>query len=220
MIEWAEQARTRQGLYRFIGTALRTPDEERLALLMAAQAVLDERDLDRYPFSMYWRRFGEALRSASSLEDLGVEYVRLFGIGMGGTPAPPVESEYRVPTRDGVVAEFIASLQREYRSMGLASVAGAEAPDHISTEFEVMSYLCGIEADAWESGQDDVAMNGMDVEEEFLRGHLAIWVPMFAGRTMDASPNELYRCLVDLTHAFVVHETDYARLLVDRGAAA
>jgi len=216
MTEWTDDARTRQGLYRFIGVALRPPEAERLELLASAVGFLDGRDLDRYPYSMTWRRFRDEFRSVSVIEPLEIEYVRLFGVGMAGTPATPTESYYRVPSRDGGIAEFVASLQREYRSMGLTSAGSAESPDHISTEMEVMSYLCGVEAGAWESEEVGTAMDTLRTEARFLGAHLAVWVPSFVGRARGANAAGFYGALVDLLHAFVVHEADFVRSIVRR----
>jgi len=218
MIEWTEEARTRQGLYRFLGTAMRPPGAERFALLSSAWVLLDDRDLDTYAFSPVWRRFGDVLMSGGSIGDREVEYVRLFGVGMAGTPATPAESYYRVPQRDGGIADFISTLQREYRSMGLKPVGTAETPDHISTELEAMSFLCGVEAEAWQGGHDRVAMDTLAHEAKFLSGHLAVWVPVFASRTRDADPGPFYGPLLDLIHAFVVHEADLVRMIVKRRA--
>jgi TorA maturation chaperone TorD len=216
MTEWADDARTRQGLYRFIGVALRPPEIERVELLASAREFLDDRDLDRYPYSTNWQRFRDEFRSSSSLESLEVEYVRLFGVGMGGTPAMPTESYYRVPARDGGIAEFASNLQREYRSMGLTTVGTSESPDHISTEMEVMSYLCGLESEAWESERRRDAMDTIDREARFLRSHLAVWVPAFADRARAAGADGFYGRLVDLLHAYVVHDADYLRAIVKR----
>jgi TorA maturation chaperone TorD len=158
------------------------------------------------------------LASHGHVEDLEVDYVRLFGVGMAGTPAMPTESYYRVPSRDGGIADFISVLQREYRSMGLKPVGTAETPDHISTELEAMSYLCGVEAEAWEGDQEQVAMDRLAREARFLSGHLAVWVPVFASRTRDAGPGPFYGALIDLIHAFVVHEADFIRLVVKQSA--
>ena len=209
MTEWADEARARQGLYRFIGAALLPPERGRLELLSSAYGLLDEYELDKYPYFIAWRNFVVVLKADVSPEDLGIEYVRLFGIGFRGTPALSTESDYRAPNRDGAVASFIASLQAEYRSMGLTSVGSAEAPDHISTELEVMSYLCGVEADAWASGQETLAKDTLEVESRFVRSHLAVWIPMFAGRVLAANPAPFYERASELVHAFVIHENDY-----------
>ena len=59
-------------------------------------------------------------------------------------------------------------------------------------------------------------MDTLALQARFLSGHLAVWVPVFATRTRDASAGRFYRTLVDLIHAFVVHEADLIRLVVKR----
>ena len=209
MTEWADEARGRQGLYRFIGASLLPPERGRLEVLASAIGILEAYDLDKSPYSIAWRDFVEVLNSEISPEDLGVEYVRLFGVGFSGTPAMPTESDYRAPNRDGAVAAFISSLQADYRSMGLVSAGGGEAPDHISTELEVMSYLCGVEADNWMSGHETLALDTIGIEARFVRRHLAVWIPMFASRVLAAQPARFYERASNLVHAFVIHESDY-----------
>lgn len=216
MTEWADEARGRQGLYRFIGAALLPPERGRLELLVAAVGILDEYDLDKSQYSIAWRKFTAILESDISPEDLAIEYVRLVGVGFSGTPAIPTESNYRAPNRDGAVAAFIASLQGEYRSMGLVSAGNAEAPDHISTELEAMSYLCGVEADAWKSGRKTLAIETIRIEERFVRRHLAVWIPMFVDRVLAAEPAPFYERGSKLVHAFVIHESDYLAAIVAR----
>lgn len=217
MTDWDSEARARQGMYRFIGAALLPPERERLELLATATATLESYDLDKYPYSIAWREFVVLLDSDISPEDLGIEHVRLFGVGFSGTPAIPTESNYRAPNRDGAVAAFTASLQAEYRSMGLASTGSSEAPDYISTELEVMSYLCSLEADAWESGNESLAMGTMETESRFVRQHLRVWIPMFAGRVLAAQPAPFYERASKLVHAFVIHENDYLAAVVGEG---
>lgn len=216
MTEWADDARTRQGLYRFIGAALRPPGDEQLALLTSASGFFDERDPDRYAYAAARRRFNKALTAGTPVECLEIEYVRLFGVGMAGTPAPPTESYYRVASRDGGVAEFVSALQRTYRSMGIVAVGDAEAPDHISIEMEAMSFLCGVEAEAWESQDIPTALETRALEARFLNGHLALWVPVFAERTRSAHADVFYRSLIDLLHAFVIGEADYLQVVAKR----
>ena len=218
MTEWAEEARARQGLYRFIGAALLPPESGRLELLASAIGILEEYDLDKSPYAIAWRKFVAILESDVSPENLGIEYVRLFGVGFRGTPAIPTESNYRAPNRDGAVAAFIASLEADYRSMGLTSAGGGEAPDHISTELEVMSYLCGVEADNWELGKDTVAMDTIGIEARFVRRHLAVWIPVFVSRVLAADATPFYERASKLLHAFVIHENDYLAAIVSRNS--
>jgi len=74
---------------------------------------------------------------------------------------------------------------------------------------EVMSYLCGLEVEAWESGQDRLAVDTLGLEVRFIKAHLAVWIPEFCADARAASARGFYGRLVDLVHAFVVHEADY-----------
>lgn len=219
MTDSTDIARTRQGLYRFLGGALSPPAAGTFETLAGAVGVLNDRDIDMFAFSPIWRRLGRHFPVDISGAGLDVDYVRLFATGMSGALSPPTESYYRVPAKGGGIAEFVADLQREFRSMGIASVGLDEAPDHIATELEVMAYLCDQEANAWEAGQVRLAGDVLDLENRFLRRHLAVWVPLFRDRVHDANPSPFYLDLVDTVHSFVVHDNDYVPLM-KRGMTA
>lgn len=209
MIEWAETARTRQGLYRFFGEALLPPSVARLELLAEAASILNGRDLDRFAFSTAFRRFCDSLPADLRADGVDVDYVRLFASGMSGALSPPTESYYRVAAKGGAIAEFVAEIQREYRAMGVGPMGFDEAPDHVSTELYVAAHLCEIEAAAWTEGRLKEAGDTVDMQARFLRRHLASWFPSFRERVHNARPPVFYRDLVDAAHAFVVHDHDY-----------
>ena len=209
-----EEARTRQGLYRLTGATLRPPDVESFALLAQAVEFMDARDLDRFAYAREWRALTKQFLMVSPIETLETEYVRLFGVGVAGTPATPTESFYRVPKRDGGVGDFVAQIQGEYRRMGLTWTGSSEPPDHISTELDVMSHLCGTEADAWDQGLADTALATMNNQKRFLDGHLAIWVPVFVEKGRAAHPVPFYAAVLEFLHSFVVHERSITAVLV------
>ena len=211
MIDWADIAQTRQGLYRFLGEALLPPSAERFDLLLHAKLVLDDHDLDRFAFSRDWRRLGRHFPVDVTAERLDVEYVRLFASGMSSALSPPTESYYRARHKGGEIAEFVADLQREYRTLGVKSVGLDEPPDHIATELNVASHLCDLEASAWWDGELQLVSEILDKEARFLGGHPASWLPMFRERVRKADPPSFYGDLVDAVHAFVVHDHDYVR---------
>ncbi len=213
MTDSADIARTRQGLYRFLGGALLPPAEDLFELLADAVVVLGDRDIDSFAFSPSWHRLTSHFPVDIGGSGLDVDYVRLFASGRSGALAPPTESYYRVPAKGGGIAEFVADLQREYRSMGIASVGLGEAPDHVSTEMEVMAYLCDLEAGSWADGQIRLVDDTLALQHRFLRQHLAVWIPQFRRRVKDAPPSRFYVDLVDAVHAFVVHDSDYVQLI-------
>ena len=213
MTESTDIARTRQGLYRFLGGALLPPAARTFAMLEGAVGVLNQRDIDMFAFSPDWRRLGRHFPVDIAEAGLDVDYVRLFASGMSGALSPPTESYYRVPAKGGGIAEFVADLQHEYRAMGIASVGLDEAPDHIATELEVMAYLCDQEANAWASDQPILAGDVLELESRFLHRHLVVWVPLLRTRVHKARPSSFYRDLVDAVHSFVVHDRDYVQLI-------
>lgn len=217
MTQWTDEAMTRQGLYRFLAAAMMPPAPDRMALLSSSADVLEDRDLDRYSYALPWRRFVEALESVDEGGVVGADYVRLFGVGMGGTPAPPNESYYRLASPGGGVADFMSTLESDYRAMGVESTAAGEAPDHLSTELEVMSFQCATEFQAWSNGEPEEAVLRQGVELKFLRSHLAAWVPTFAGLVRAANPTEFYGALCDVIEAFTTHEVDYLGAVVPVG---
>jgi TorA maturation chaperone TorD len=214
MTELAEESRTRQGLYRLTGASFRPPESESLSLLAPAVEFLQSRDLDRFAYAREWRAFAAQVLEGLSIDTLETEYVRLFGVGVAGTPATPTESFYRVPNRDGGVGDFVAQIQGEYRKMGLSWAGSSESPDHISTELDVMSYLCGVEADALEMGSSDQAIAALTRQRRFLDRHLAVWVPRFVEKAHAAHPSPFYKAALEFLHSFVVHERNIAFILV------
>ncbi len=215
MTDSTDIARTRQGLYRFLGGALLPPAAGQFDMLAGAVTVLNGRNIDMFAFSPDWRRFVRHFPADITGNSLEGDYIRLFASGRSGALSPPTESYYRVAAKGGGIAEFVAELQREYRSMGIASVGLDEAPDHISTEFEVMAHLCDLEASAWADEQIRLVGDVLDLQSRFLRHHLTVWIPLFRDRVHDANPSSFYLDLVDTVHAFVVHDNDYVRLIRD-----
>ena len=214
-------ARTRQGLYRFLGAALTPPVQDQFDMLSEAVDVLGDRDVDSFAFSPYWRRFGCQFPVDVVANGLDVDYVRLFASGMAGRVSPPSESHYRVQMRGGDSAEFVAALQSEYHSMGIGSIDGEEAPDHITTELEVMARLCDREARAWaedqgatiEEDRTPTIEEVLELESQFLRRHLTVWIPRFRDLVRSDDPSPFYVDLVEMVHAFVIHDRDYVQLL-------
>jgi len=201
-------------LYRFTGATLRPPEADTFAMLGPAVEFMDTRDLERFSFVHEWHALGALVAAPPPIRDLEPEYVRLFGVGMSRTPATPTESYYRVPKREGGVGDFIAQLENEYRRMGLSSTGASEPPDHIATEMDAMSYLAGLEADAWQAGLAEEATGSLRNQLRFLNQHLSVWVPLFLDRARDANPAPFYSAVVEFLHSFVIHERSMTSILL------
>jgi len=215
MTESGDIARTRQGLYRFFGGFLLPPRQDHFDLLAGAAEVLGDRDIDTFAFSPTWRRFVRHLPLEVEAARIEVDYVRLFASGMSGALAPPTESYYRVPAKGGGIAEYVAELQHEYSSMNIAIAGLEEAPDHISTELEVMAHLCGSEADAWSEEDLGAVSDALNLQSRFLHQHLTVWVPAFHQRVIAANPPSFYGDLIDAVLGLVIHDKDHVHLVRD-----
>ena len=183
-------------------------DADRLDLLRAGAGYLDDLGPGSFAYGRAWDALVEELDEDLDVDRLGVEYVRLFASGVDGALSPPTESFYRAKARGGAMAEIVANLHHEYRELGLTAT-GSESADHITSELEVMSALCGREADAWDAGAESDALVQMGLEEAFLRRHLAQWVPEFARRAGRGARHPFYEAVAGAVHAFVVHDVDF-----------
>lgn len=187
-------------------------DAERLEVLRAGASCLDGMGPRAFAYGRAWDGLVAALDDDIDVDRVGVEYVRLFASGVDGALSPPTESYYRAQAIGGAMAEIVANLHSEYRELGL-TVTGSESADHITSELEVMSALCGREADAWEDEAATEALRQMSLEETFLRRHPAQWVPEFARRAARAARHRFYKAVVDMVHALVVHDVDFIAAL-------
>ncbi len=212
-------ARLRQGLYRFIAAGLLPPDQERIAALASAIAVIETSVIDGFAFATWWRPLGAVLDGPPSVGDLEADYVRLFEAGVSEPPCPLVESAY-LPLPRGPGA-FLVDLDREYRRFGLAANPLVSLPvDHAVLQLEAMAALCAREDEATDRGEDAEARRVLGEEERFLERHLARWFPVMARRGAMVAGGGFYGTLLTAARAFVHHDRHLvATLAADRGLA-
>ncbi len=119
-----------------------------------------------------------------SLQDLQVEYVRLFINAVGGVFSPPYASIY-VGNMGIFRQQGYDEALTYYREAGLESATTDESPDHIAHELTFVGLLL-------DKGQDDLL-------SRFLNKHLLHWYPKFLQRLLDADPCPYYRVLGQVT---------------------
>jgi TorA maturation chaperone TorD len=202
-----ELARLRQGLYRYFASTLAPPEQVRLEQLADAADYLEAMQLSDYAFDREWRVLMGVLESNRAATSLAPEHVRLFASGTKGVLCPPIESYYRADGRNHATPDIVTAIQRDYREMGLAA-SSRDAPDHVITQLEIMSTLCGLESAAWEAGSVSESRRLLEAQAEFLRRHLAGWLPQFRARVHAAAPHPFYAAVLDAVHSFVVHDQD------------
>lgn len=112
------------------------------------------------------------------LLDMQVEYVRLFINSADGVYAPPYASLY-VNNSGMLQQQGYDEALAFYAEAGMEPLAEKESPDHIAYELNFVGFLI-------DEGLDELL-------QRFLNKHLAVWYPTFLQRLLDASPNEFYR---------------------------
>lgn len=136
------------------------------------------------------------LEDARAIEDLAVEYTRLFGgLKEGYGLPPPLES-----AASGSLAapEIPVVLAQRYAEAGFPSIVNGAPPDHLGTELKFLAVLCYAEMRARESGQTAEAARSMELQRRFLRDHVNRWVPDRWRETASAAKESFYRVAAEI----------------------
>jgi DMSO reductase family type II enzyme chaperone len=194
----ARTAMERSGLYGLLAAVFRR--EPTAALL---------RELARPELSTALGQAGLKLEEVApgrpddeSIEDLAVEYARLF-LGPG-KHIPPYEGVYvenslATATADEI-ARFIESHGFAYRP------EYHDLPDHVSVELEFMAALAGEEAAAWERGEPAAASARSGIQAQFIAAHLLRWLPAFCADVVENAKLPFYREFANLLKGFIASE--------------
>ena len=174
-------------LYRFLGQSLKFPEpawfteefrHSLVGLIKQLGAVEEAAELEQC-----------FARSADLLEDLQVEYTRLFINGVPHVAAPPYASVYLDKSLQGVHA---AKTLAFYREKGCGMAEGSDLPDHIVHELEFLSHLA----------EDD----DQEGEREFLQRFFLTWFPDFRDRVLQEANHPYYRLVITMIDYFTKEE--------------
>ncbi len=127
--------------------------------------------------------------SSDFIEDLQVEYTRLFINGVPHVVAPPYGSVYMDKALQGAFAGDTIAF---YRKKGFGMEEDADLPDHLIHELEFISLL---------AEENDIAG-----EEEFLTKLFRPWYGTFQTRVMEGAHHPFYRVIVQLIDFFTKEE--------------
>ncbi len=145
------------------------------------------------------------LFNVDDIVELQKEYVRLF-ITSKHVPCPPYESAYRDKQHRLMV--FAQELIKKYKKAGLKiSKKFKELPDHIAAELEFMYYLCYMEEKFKKEKNKKEAEKFREMQKEFLKEHIAKWVPRFCDDVIKESKIEFYKDAARLLKNFIERET-------------
>lgn len=183
----SEQLQDISILYRFLAQSLKFPEDTWFtddfrksfsALLNQLGAAREALDLEK--------SFAE---SADLLEELQVEYTRLFINGVPHVAAPPYASVYLDKSLQGAHASRTLAF---YRGKGCDMSEGSDLPDHIVHELEFLSHLA--------------ADNDREGEREFLQRFFLTWFPDFRDNVLKEANHPYYRLVITMIDYFTKEE--------------
>jgi TorA maturation chaperone TorD len=146
-------------------------------------------------------RLGAAF-SSEKLEDLLVEYTRLF-LGPVDAPAKPYGSVW-LGGPGALMQDSTLAASRLYQEGGFElSEEFRDLPDHIAAELEFLYLLLFRHEEARQNGEADGVREIAALKRRFLDEHLGAWVGRFAHAVTHASQSAFYRELAGLTERFV-----------------
>ncbi|NCO35927.1 MAG: hypothetical protein AUJ92_03870 [Armatimonadetes bacterium CG2_30_59_28] len=108
-----------------------------------------------------------------------------------GIPDTPFVAQ-TVEVKGLLWGESTSAVLHSYREAGIQPHTAncCDPPDHLGLELEFMAYLCRQESLAIEKGAD--AQVWVERQRRFLCEHLTRWLPEFASRLGDKSPQSFY----------------------------
>lgn len=136
---------------------------------------------------------------------LSIDYSKTFlGSGIDTySAAYPYESVYTSEKRL-LMQDARDEVLAIYRANGLdKSDSWTVGEDHIAVELEFMRILNSRAAKALRDGDMGRAFSLINTQRNFLEGHLAIWVPVFAGDVRRFTSTLFYEGVADLTEGFL-----------------
>ncbi len=204
----------RSGMYQFLSVAFFYPEEELFSLIQeetfAENATGWVHRLFECGGNQSLRRFENLASSLESfsLEDLQVEYQRIFGHTIS-KEYPPYETEYG-KAHIFQSSQDMADIAGFYRAFGLEpSEELKERLDHISIELEFMHFLIYKEAYALEYHGLENSQICREAQRNFLKEHLGRWAPFFVRLLSKKVGKGFYKELTALTEGFLAFETQF-----------
>jgi len=177
------------GLYRFCAQSMKFPEEHWFTrdyvdclyqLLENIGGLEQKKELERV-----------FARQVLPLEELQIEYTRLFINGSPHVVAPPYASVYLDKSLQGQATEKINSF---YGARGFFMREDSDLPDHIVHQLEFLALLT-------QSGDQES-------ESLFLTQMFFPWFRLFAPRVVQESQHPFYRIVVQIIDYFTKEEDE------------
>ena len=144
-------------------------------------------------------------------ESLSEQYTRAF-VGPGPHVLP--YASIHLDGQGRLWGESTVWVNRFIEATGLSFRDNWDSiPDHIAVELELMQRLAGHEAELWvqiesSSPEDKKALDErlyrcLQLQEDFLRDHLCLWIPQFCERVLEISASAFYGQMAGLKRSIV-----------------
>ena len=125
-------------------------------------------------------------------EELAVEYARLF-IGPENPPAIPYASFYLSESRSLMTDETL-DVRKRYLDAGVAVKDLYSIPDdHIGIELEFIYDLTRRIIEKFEKEPREDVSRLFEIRDDFISGHMAVWVPLFVEKIIKAAGDDFYK---------------------------
>ena len=151
-----------------------------------------------------------------SIHELSVDFSKCyFGNGVDAySAAYPYESVY--PSEKRLMMEKARQQVFEiFRENGITkSKDWHEGEDHIALEMEFERVICGRTIDALKAGDERESYRLLKLQYDFLRNHLANWVPMMTADLRRFAQTKLYQGLAYLTDGFLRTDLQFLKNLL------
>ena len=147
---------------------------------------------------------------AELLEDLAVEYTRLFlGPGKHISPHESVHHQREDGQWGKLWGKSTVEVKKFIEATGLSYTDDYKGmPDHISVVFEFMQQLILAEEQAWMDEDAGKAASCRKVEKKFIEEHLIRWVPAFCEMVIQEAELPFYQAVAALTRSFIEFEME------------
>ena len=152
---------------------------------------------------------------AELLEDLAVEYARLFlGPGKHISPHESVHHQREDGQNGKLWGASTVEIKKFIESLGLSyKPEYTGLPDHISVELEFMQQITLREEQAWAEGDKNTALKCLKKEKEFIEEHMARWIPSFCEKVIQEAELPFYHEVAALTKKFIEFENEEIKRL-------
>jgi len=192
MADIAEQSVNISFIYSFLAQGMRYPNDQRLHGEYFSQLISILEDLGGEIEAETVRQLTYPSNSDNLIEQLQIEYTRLFITHYPHTVAPPYGSIYMDYTLQSKFTEETASF---YKTKNFLLVDNTIPPDHLVTELEFLALLS--------SKQDS------DGENRFLEDLFRPWFKRFQQQITSVSCHPYYRIMIQLIDFFTLKDEDY-----------